>query len=61
MDLLDLSAQSKYNDGYTFLLVVTDVLSKFGWLILLKSKAGKQATEGLSELFSSTKRRLLML
>ena len=37
-DLVDLKSMKKYNKGFTFLLTVVDVLSKYGWAIPLKNK-----------------------
>ena len=38
LDLVDLSKLARENDGYKFILFVIDVLSKYGWLLPLKSK-----------------------
>ena len=40
-DLVDMSAISKYNDGYKFLLTCIDVFSKYAWAIPLKNKSSK--------------------
>lgn len=37
-DLVDLSALSRYNDKYRYLLTVIDVFSKVSWVVPLKSK-----------------------
>ncbi|XP_028397219.1 uncharacterized protein LOC114521028 [Dendronephthya gigantea] len=38
MDLADLQSLQKFNDGYRYLLVCIDVLSKYAWVIPLKNK-----------------------
>ena len=40
-DLADMKAFKDYNDGYTFLLLVIDIFSKYGWVIPLKNKKVK--------------------
>ena len=57
MDLVDLSKLSKKNDGYKFILSVIDVLSKYAWLVPLKSKNGKELKIAMDTLFAKTKRR----
>ena len=57
MDLVDLSKLSKKNDGYKFILTVIDVLSKYAWLLPLKSKNGKELKLAMDTLFEKVKRR----
>ena len=45
----------KYNDGYTFLLLVIDIFSKYGWVIPLKNKEGKTVAEALKNIFEERK------
>ena len=40
-DLADMSAFKDYNNGYTFLLLVIDIFSKYGWIVPLKNKKGE--------------------
>ena len=42
-----MKALSDYNDGVTFLLLVIDIFSKYGWVIPLKDKKGKTVAEAL--------------
>jgi hypothetical protein len=49
-DLADLSAISKFNDKYTYVLTCIDVFSKYAWAIPLKTKTGKHLTEAFSSL-----------
>ena len=39
-DLADLQLISKFNKGFRFLLCVTDIYSKYAWVIPLKDKKG---------------------
>ena len=50
-----MKAFSKYNQGYTFLLLVIDIFSKYGWIILLKNKEGKTVAEALKTIFKERK------
>jgi len=36
---------SRFNRGYHYILTVIDVLSKYAWAVLLKSKAGNETAE----------------
>ena len=42
-----MTAFKDYNDGYTFLLLVIDIFSKYGYLIPLKNKKGETVAEAL--------------
>ena len=57
IDLVDMSKRSKHNDGLKFIMVVTDILSKYAWLELLKSKNGIAIKNALEHIFSETARR----
>ena len=46
-----MKAFEKYNDGYTFLLLVIDIFSKYGWVIPLKNKEGKTVAQALKTIF----------
>ena len=50
-DLADLSAISKDNEGYNFLLLVIDVFSKYGYLVPLKDKKGETVANALKTIF----------
>ena len=39
-DFADMQFKSKFNKGFTFLLCVIDIFSKYLWVILLKYKKG---------------------
>ena len=40
IDMVDMSKLSKHNDGFKFIMVVIDILSKHVWLKTLKPKYG---------------------
>ena len=48
-------AFSKDNEGVTFLLLVIDIFSKYGWVIPLKNKEGKTVAEALKTIFKERK------
>ena len=50
-DLVDMSSFSKTNKGYKFLLTVIDVYIKYGWIVSLKNKTGKEVAAALTTLF----------
>ena len=50
-DLVDMSAFSRDNKGYKFLLSIIDVFSKYGWLIPLKDKKGNTVRDALGSVF----------
>ena len=53
-DLVDMSPYSRSNSGYKYLLTVIDVFSKYGWIVPLKSKPGKEVAMAFQKLFSSS-------
>ena len=55
-DLVDLSKLSRENDAHKFILSIIHVLSKYGWLLPLKSKHGSEIKGALTKLFEQTKR-----
>ena len=52
MDLMDMSKFSKENSGYSFILVVIDIFSKFSWMKPLKDKKGQSVTAAFQDIFS---------
>ena len=54
-DLADMKAFKDYNDGYTFLLLVIDIFSKYGWIVPLKNKKGETVAEALKNIFEERK------
>ena len=51
-DLVDMSSYSRSNSGYKYLLTVIDVFSKYGWIVPLKTKTGKEVATAFQELFT---------
>ena len=54
-DLADMKAFEDYNDGYTFLLLVIDIFSKYGYLVPLKNKKGETVANALKTIFKERK------
>ena len=54
-DLADMKAFKDYNDGYTFLLLVIDIFSKYGWIVPLKNKKGETVAKALKNIFEKRK------
>ena len=50
-----MTAFKDYNDGYTFLLLVIDTFSKYGYLIPLKNKKGQTVANALKDIFKKRK------
>lgn len=57
-DLIDLRNLKSYNDGYSYLLVVIDVLSKFAWVEPLRDKTSACVIKAFQNIFSRNKKRL---
>ena len=57
LDLVDLSKLARETNGHKFILTIIDVLSKYGWLLPLKSKHGNEIKGALTRLFEQTKSR----
>ena len=56
-DLADMKAFEKDNDGYTFLLLVIDIFSKYGWIVPLKNKKGVSVAKALENIFQESNLR----
>ena len=54
-DLADMKAFSKENEGFTFILLVIDIFSKYGYLVPLKNKEGKTVATALKTIFKERK------
>ena len=50
-DLVDMSPFFRSNKGYKYLLTVIDVYSKYGWIVPLKTKTGKEVAQAFRKLF----------
>ena len=49
-DLINMSF-SRSNKSYKYLLTVIDVFSKYGWIVPLKTKTGKEVAQAFRKLF----------
>lgn len=49
-DLMDMNKFANYNDGFTYILVVIDVLSKYLWMRPLKNKKGVSVANALTDI-----------
>ena len=58
-DLVDMQSLSRVNNGYKYILMVIDVLSKYAWSIPLKSKTGVEVTNAFKRIFARNKPRML--
>ncbi|KAK3917814.1 Putative uncharacterized transposon-derived protein [Frankliniella fusca] len=56
-DLTDFQSVKKDNDGFSYILCVIDVFSKYGWAVPLKDKSGPSIIKGFQAIFKSTDRR----
>ena len=50
-DLVDMSTISRSNNGYKYLLTVIVVFNKYGWIVPLKIKTGKEVALPFRKLF----------
>ena len=50
-----MTALSKDNEGFNFLLLVIDIFSKYGWIVPLKDKKGKTVANALKTIFEERK------
>ena len=49
-DLVDMTPFSRSNKGFKYLLTVIDVYSKYGWIVPLKTKTGKEVAHAFQKL-----------
>lgn len=52
-DLVEVGAMQTDNNGFRYLLTCIDVLSKFAWVVALKSKESKVVAEGFKSILQS--------
>ena len=57
VDLADMQLLSKFNKGFRFLLCVTDIFSKYAWVIPLKDKKGISIVNGFQKIINDSKRK----
>lgn len=58
-DLMDLSNLRKFNQDYRYVLVCVDILSKFAFLLPLKSKRGEEIVQAFTIIFLKRKPKSL--
>ena len=56
-DLIDVKRFAADNDNVTFLLSITDCLSRYIWVTPLKSKTASSVLSGLKDIFSKAEKR----
>lgn len=56
-DLVDLRSLKDYNDGFVYLLVVIDVLSKYAWVEPLHDKTASSVAKAFTHILSQSKGR----
>ena len=56
-DLVDMQHFAEHNDGYKYLLSVIDVFSKYGWMIPLKQKTGKEVSSAFEKIMKESGRK----
>ena len=60
-DLLIMSAFSRQNDGYKYILNVIDCFSKYAWSVTLKQKNATDISEAFAKILKKSKRKLNLL
>ena len=53
VDLMSIQRDAKYNNNYTFVLVVIDAFSKVVWTKLLKNKQAKTVADAMDDILSN--------
>ena len=57
IDLADMQQLSRENLGFRYLFVAVDTLSRFLWVVGVKSKASKACSEALKKVISTNRQR----
>ena len=55
--LADVQLIIKFNRGFRFLLCVTDIFSKYAWVVPLKDKKGINITNGFQKILKESNRK----
>ena len=55
-DLVDMIALSKDNDGYRYILTCIDILSKYAWVMPVRTKTGANLIEAFKTIFATGRR-----
>lgn len=56
-DLIVLTSLKSYNDNYSYLLVVIDVLSKYSFVVPLRDKTSAEVIKGFEKILNNSKNR----
>ena len=59
MDLADMEKLSTFNSGYKWMLTCIDILSRYAWIVPIKSKTPQDVLEGIKKIFREHKPVLL--
>ena len=57
-DLLQLTTIKDYNDGYNYILVVIDVLSKYAWVEPIKDKTARNVASAFARIIDRAQPRV---
>lgn len=60
-DLNDLRSIKDHNNGFSYLLTIIDMFSKYAWAVPLRSKTGAEVTDAFRHVFESSGRKPLKL
>ena len=55
-DLVDLQSLSRWNRGYKYLLTCIDILSKYAWVVPLKTKTGSELVKAFTKIFQQCRK-----
>jgi len=55
-DMVDMRSYSRLNKSHKYILTVIDVLSKYAWIVPLKSKSGNEMSETIAKVIGDDKR-----
>lgn len=58
VDTANMEYYKKQNDGYTYLLLAVDILSKFVWTVALRTKTGKERVQAVKQIFAQGRKPL---
>ena len=56
-DLADMQLISKFNRGFRFLLCITDIFSKYTWVVPLKDKKGASIVNAFQKILWKSDRK----
>ena len=56
-DLADMQLIRKFNKGFRFLLCVTDIFSKYAWVVPLKDKKGISIVNAFQKILKESDRK----